>query len=208
MGESMIDRRFVTLFLITFGVFSFSGFLWFKLFYLEKETDSVAYPQDSDGVPTCAYEEIDMVLPVQAFLNRGAISENLSMVRRVLVNQWIYYNQQELIKLIMYAQGATTFPELKKAFDFAMEKEPKNSAISFVRGSLNAIEKNPELIAHVNKSLREGFSSEIHQLRGRMMEVEQTSKQYRKLKIEYRKALDRWIDEKHGQLLDELITTV
>lgn len=204
----MIDRRFVTLFLISFGVFSFSGMLWFKLFYLEKEIDSFAYPQAADGAPVCAYEEIDMVLPVQAFLNRGAISENLSMVKRVFVNQWIYYNQQELIKLLMYVQGAMSFPELKKAFELAMEKEPKNSAISFVRGSLNAIEKNPELIAHVNRSLREGFSSDVHSLRGRMMDVEQNSRQYRKLKIEYRKALDSWIDEKHGELLDELITTV
>jgi hypothetical protein len=37
------------------------------------------------------------------------------------------------------------------------------------------------------------------------MEVEYSSRNYKKLKLEYTKAFYEWIDTKHGELLDELI---
>lgn len=193
----MLDRRFVALFFISFCVVLFSGFLYWKLFYLEKK---IQIPQAGS-----VYEEIDMIIPVEEFLNRGANSSNVSMVKRILVNQWIYFNQENLIKLVMYAQGAMSFDELQKAFQVGMEKDPNNSASAFIKGLLDAIAKDPKLIEHVNKSLKEGLSPEIHELRGKIMGVDQGSKEYKKLKTEYRKALYAWIDEKHGPLLDDLI---
>lgn len=203
----MIDRRFIALFLVTFGIVTFSGYLWLKIFYLQEELEQTEQKVEN-AQQALAYEEIDMIMPVQAFLKRGANSANLSVARRLFVNQWIYFNQADLIKLIMYAHGATSFQELKKAFEIGIQKEPKNGAISFVQSSLDVVSKDKNLIEHVNKSLREGWSSQLHTLRGRMMEVDQASKEYRKLKIEYRKALDEWFDQKYGELLDELITQV
>lgn len=204
----MIDRRFIIMFFISFGIVTFSGYLWLKVFYLQEQLEQVEQELTQEAGQALAYEEIDMILPVQAFLKRGANSVNLSVVKRVFVNQWIYFNQTDLIKLIMYAQGAMSFQELKKAFEIGIEKEPKNGAISFVTSSLDFIAKDKKLIDHVNKSLKEGLSSQLHSLRGRMMTVDQNSKEYRRLRVEYRKALDTWIDEKHGELLDELIMQI
>lgn len=204
----MIDRRFFIMFFITFFTVLLGGFVVWKLLYIQDQIESLQSPIEQAETPSCVYEEIDLILPLQSFFNRGSNSANLSMVKKVFVTQWFYFNQQDLLKLMMYAQGATTFPELKQAFEIGMQKDPKNSAISFVRGSLKTIEKNPKLIEHVNVSLKQGLSSELHQLRGRMMEVDAQSRQYRKLKKEYRKALDVWIDEKHGGLLDELVTQI
>lgn len=193
----MLDRRFVALFLISFCVVLFSGFLYWKLFYIEQE---IHQPQTG-----ATYQEIDMIMPVEEFLKRGANSANVSMVKRVIVNQWIYFNQENLIKLIMYAQGATSFDELRKAFQVGIEKEPNNGAAAFIQGLLDAIAQDPQLIEHVNKSLKEGLSAQMHELRGKIMEVDLNSKEYKRLKNEYRKALYAWIDEKHGSLLDDLI---
>ncbi|MBP9765517.1 hypothetical protein KBD08_04245 [Candidatus Babeliales bacterium] len=199
----MMDRRFIWVFII---VFIFSGvsslFIW-RIFFLERCLEQAQQDQAS---ASCAYEDIDLVMPVAAFLKRGANSANLSTVRRVLVNQWIYYNQPDLIKLVVYGQGAMTYPELKKALMKGIEKEgPSNKAISFVKNSLKIIDENPDLEQHVNNSLKKGFDQKIHELRGRLMSVDQDSKEYRKLKQEYKKRLDLWMNERHGHLLDEII---
>lgn len=199
----MMDRRFIWVFII---VFIFSGvsslFIW-RIFFLER---SLEQAQQNQAPVSCAYEEIDLVMPVAAFLKRGANSANLSTVRRVLVNQWIYYNQPDLIKLVVYGQGAMTYPELKKALMKGIEKEgSSNKAISFVKNSLKIIDENPDLEQHVNNSLKKGFDQKIHELRGRLMSVDQDSKEYRKLKQEYKKRLDLWMNERHGHLLDEII---
>lgn len=206
----MVDRRFILIFLLAFGIVSFSGFIWMKLFYLKQQVEDLQQQTTiSDAVTSCAYEEIDMSMPIQVFLKRAVNSVNLSIVKRVFVNQWIYLNQQDLIKLIMYVQGAMTFVEMEKAFEIGIAKEgPKNGAISFVKGALDTIRQNPELVKHVDKSLKEGFSADIHRLRGQMMDFEKNSKEYRKLKIEYRKALDAWTNEKHGKLIDDLILKI
>jgi hypothetical protein len=196
----MINRRFIALFFISFSVVLISGLLWLNFFYLPQHVQFEQPTEDSS-----AYKEINIIMPVQEFLKRGANSQNLSTVKRVLVNQWIYFNQDDLIKLIMYAQGAMSFEELRKAFLAGIETENcKNGATSFVSGSLDVIAKDPTLIKHVNKSLKEGFSPEIHGLRGKIMESEPNNREHKKLKIKYRKALYDWIDKKHGSLLDEL----
>lgn len=199
----MMDRRFIWVFII---VFIFSGvsslFIW-RIFFLERCLEQA---QQDQAPASCAYEDIDLVMPVAAFLKRGANSANLSTVRRVLVNQWIYYNQPDLIKLIVYGQGAMTYPELKKALMKGIEKEgSSNKAISFVKNSLKIIDENSDLEQHVNNSLKKGFDQKIHELRGRLMSVDQDSKEYRKLKQEYKKRLDLWMNERHGHLLDEII---
>ena len=196
----MIDRRFIALSSISFCVVLVFGLLWLKFFYIPRYIQVKPEIKDSS-----AYKEINIIMPVQEFLKRGANSSNLSTMKRVLVNQWIYFNQDDLIKLTMYAQGAMSFEELQKAFRAGIATESaQNGAASFVTGSLDVIAKDPTLIKHVNNSLKEGLSPEIHELRGSIMEVELNSKEYKKLKIEYRKALYDWIDKKHGSLLDEL----
>ena len=37
------------------------------------------------------------------------------------------------------------------------------------------------------------------------MQVDLNSKEYKELKNEYKKQLDKWIDKKHGKLLDQII---
>ena len=109
----------------------------------------------------------------------------------------------------MYAQGATSFEEMKKAFASGIKTEnAANGAASFITGTITTIEQDPKLIEHVNNSLKQGLTPEIHQLRGKMMDVEHNGKEYKKLKIEYRKALYAWIDKKHGTLLDALIVQI
>lgn len=197
----MIDRRFIMLFLISFCTVLFSGYLWWKLFYLEQHVQEIEDVQQDSS----AYKTVTLIMPVQEFLKRGANSSNLSTVKRLLVNQWIYFNQDDLIKLIMYAQGATSFEELQKACIAGIKKENKqNSAASFIKASLDVIAQNPTLIAHVNNSLQAGFTPEIHALRGKIMELDPNSREYKKLKIEYSKALYNWINQKHGALIDEL----
>lgn len=197
----MIDRRFIAIFIISFLLVSISGFLWWKLIYLEKQVQIIQHVKEQD---LSAYKEIDMIMPVQEFLKRGANSSNLSTMKRLLVNQWIYFNQDDLIKLVMYAQGAMSFEEMQKAFLSGIKTEGTNNAASFITSALTTIQNDPKLIEHVNNSLKEGLSPEIHSLRGKLMDVEHNSKEYKKLKIEYRKALYDWMDTKHGLLLDEL----
>lgn len=193
-----IDRRFFILFFISLSFVVTIGLLYIKLFYECKIS------QDLEQAQT--YQEIDIIIPTQEFLKRGANSANLSMVKRVLVNQWIYFNEKELIKLIVYAQGAASFDELQKALNNAMKKESKNSAIGFVKGTLELINKNSKLMDHVSKSLKEGWSQDIHALRGALMQTDPDDyREYKKLKSDYRKAMYQWIDKKHGSLLDNII---
>lgn len=199
----MIDRRFIALFIISFSIVSFSGLLWIKLFYIEQDIATLQQDVDKDS---SSYKEIDLILPVQEFLKRGANSLNLSTVKKVFVNQWIYFNQDDLIKLVMYAQGAMSFHEMSKAFESGIKSEnAKSGAATFIQSCLTTIANDPKLIAYVDQSLKEGLTPELHTLRGEMMEVEHNSREYKKLKIEYRKALYAWIDQKHGKLLDELV---
>ena len=199
----MIDRRFIALFIISFSIVSFSGLLWIKLFYMQQDIETLQKDVDKDST---SYKEIELVIPVQEFLKRGANSSNLSTVKRIFVNQWIYFNQDDLIKLIMCAQGAMSFDEMKKAFENGIKSEnAKNGAATFITSCLTSIKDDPKLITYVNDSLKEGLSPQLHALRGKMMETEHNSREYKKLKIEYRKALYAWIDEKHGKLLDELV---
>lgn len=194
----MIDRRF---FIIFFMMFAFTGtlsYLVWKLFLIEKRMEL-----DIEGA---AYKDIDFHLPVAAFLKRCAASDNLSYVRRLFVNQWISSNQKDLASLIMYAQGATNYPDMKKAFANAIAKEPKKTgAASFITNSLNIIDQDPKLIDHINKSLKEGYSQPILALRGDMMQPDIDPKQYKKLLADYKKELSKWIDQKHGKLLDQII---
>ncbi len=199
----MIDRRFIAIFLISFSIVLFSGFLWVKLFYLEKDLQNLQQDIDKDSF---SYKEIELVMPVQEFLKRGANSANLSTVKRVFVNQWIYFNQDDLIKLVMYAQGSMSFDEMKKAFESAIQSEnTKNGAATFIQNCLTSIANDPKLITYVNDSLKQGLSPQLHKLRGNMIEAEHNSREYKKLKLEYRKALYTWIDQQHGKLLDELV---
>ncbi len=198
----MIDRRFIALFIISFSIVSLAGLLWIKIFYLEQNIAILQRDIDKDS---SSYKEIDMIIPVQEFLKRGANSTNLSTVKKMFVNQWIYFNQDDLIKLIMYVQGAMSLNEMKKAFESGIKSEnANNGAATFIQSCLTSIQNDPKLISYVDNSLKEGLSAQIHTLRGKMMEVEYNSKEYKKLKIEYRKALYAWINEKHGKLLDEL----
>lgn len=192
----MIDRRFFILFFTCFFLVLGLGFVYIKIFYQPKIEQAITY------------QDLDLIIPVQEFLKRGANSSNISVVKRALVNQWIYFNQDHLMKLVVYIQGAQSFDEMCKAFQAAFVKEETNSAINFVKGTLDRIKKNPDLIAHVTKSLQEGFSQQIHELRGELMQMEQDSKEYRKLKTEYQKLFYQWIDQKHGTLLDDLILQV
>ncbi|MBP7854730.1 hypothetical protein KAZ82_02205 [Candidatus Babeliales bacterium] len=192
----MIDRRFFVVFFMSCSLVLSIGFLYIQLFY---------QPQAEQAI---TYQDLDLIIPVQEFLKRGANSNNLSTVKRLLVNQWIYFNQDDLIKLVIYAQGATSFDELCKAFENAFLKEPKNNAIGFVKGSLEKIKNSPELIKHTNKSLQEGLNQQIHDLRGKLMQADRDSREYKKIKAEYQKALYQWIDQKHGTLLDDLILQV
>jgi hypothetical protein len=196
-----IDKRFIAVFLLMFIFTGISSYLVYKLFILEKKIEH------QDAVhENCAYKEIDFTLPVQAFLKRCASSDQLSYVRRLFVNQWISSNQNDLTSLIMYAQGATNYDELKKAFMIGIEKESHaTAAASFITGAIKTIDADPALIEHVTKSLKEGYGSAILALRGQMMKVDSESKEYKKLLIEYKNKLDAWINEKHGKLLDEVI---
>jgi len=205
-----IEQRFFLALFIMIAFMSFCSFLAWKLLIIEKKIKVVEQKKEQDGVALCEYEEIDLIMPVQALLKRCSNSEKLSIVRRLFVNNWIYLHQSDLISLIAYGQGATTFEELKKALLVGIEKseKEKSSAASFVMSSLKTIEKDYELIKHVDSSLIEGFSAKIHELRGRMRQIDSTTKEYKKLKIEYRKQLEVWIDEKHGSLLDDIIATI
>jgi len=202
----MVDRRFMAIFIAVFIFSTVCLMLVWRLFLVERRMDllgqQVGYSESS-----CVYEEIDLVMPVNAFLRRCANSVNISMVRRLFVNQWISSNQDDLIKLVVYAQGATNFAELQRAFMAGIEKEGETSgAASFIKIALKTISENEKLMEHVNKSLREGFDQSIHVLRGEMMTLDKEGREYRRLKAEYRKRLDEWIDETHGELLDEIIS--
>ncbi len=199
----MIDRRFIALFMISFSIVLFSGLLWMKLFYIEQNIATLQEDIDKDS---SSYKDIELVIPVQEFLKRGANSLNLSTVKRIFVNQWIYFNQNDLIKLIIYAQGAASFDEMKKGFEAGIKSEnAKNGAATFIQSCLTTIANDPKLISYVDNSLKNGLNQELHALRGKMMETEYNSREYKRLKIEYRKALYAWINEQHGKLLDELV---
>lgn len=201
----MVDRRFWIMFFIVLSL----GFIGLKLWHVQETVQDLQHEQVSESSNSVTYEEIDLVMPVQAFLNRCYYSPSLSVVKGVFVSKWIYSNQQDLVKLVVYAQGSTTFNELKKALQHAIEKEgPTNNACYMVEESLKIIENDPKIIAHVNRSLVQGFSPKIHELRGRIMAVDHGSKEYRKLKTEYRKALDAWVNDVHGSLLDEIIAHI
>lgn len=200
----MVDRRFIIVFLFIFSLTSFCSLVVWRLFLIEQRLDD----SDSDGDrhDSCAYEEMDLVMPVSAFLKRCANSPAHSYVRRLFVNQWISSNQSDLVKLVVYGQGATTYAELKKALLAGIEKEGQSTgAAKFVMGGFKIIDKDPKLMEHISKSLVEGFDQSIHMLRGQMMSAQKGSIEFRRLKINYRKQLEQWMDDKHGKLLDEII---
>jgi hypothetical protein len=199
----MIDKRFVVVFLFMFTVTSVCSYLVWRVFLLEQKVEEQEIPDDVDA---CVYEEVDFMLPVKSFLKRCAASDRLSYVRRLFVNQWISSNHKDLASLIMYAQGATNYEEMKKAFMNAIDKEPKKSAAAkFITNALDIVDKDPKLIEHATKSLQEGYTQKIHSLRGEIMQASREDRDYKRLKNEYRKALEAWISEKHGDLLDEII---
>ncbi|MBP6892517.1 hypothetical protein KBB68_02955, partial [Candidatus Babeliales bacterium] len=69
----MIDRRFIALFMISFSIVLFSGLLWMKLFYIEQ---TIATLQEDIDKDSSSYKDIELVIPVQEFLKRGANSLN------------------------------------------------------------------------------------------------------------------------------------
>lgn len=198
----MVDKRFFIIFLFMFTVTGVCSYLVWRVFLLEKKVEH-EIPEEVDA---SVYEEVEFMLPVKSFLKRCAASENLSYVRRLFVNQWISSNHKDLAFLIMYAQGATNYEEMKKAFMNAIEKESdKTAAAKFITNALDIIDADPKLVEHVNKSLQEGYTQQIHSLRGEILQADKDGKDYKRLKNEYKKALESWINEKHGYLLDEII---
>lgn len=198
----MIDKKFFIVFLFMFSITGIGSYLVWRIFLLEKKVEH----EVPDDVDACVYEEVDFMLPVKSFLKRCAASDNLSYVRRLFVNQWISSNQKDLASLIMYAQGATNYEEMKKAFMNAVDKEPKKTAAAkFIINALDIIDKDPKLVEHVTKSLQEGYTQKIHSLRGEIMQASREERDYKRLKNEYKKELESWISEKHGNLLDEII---
>lgn len=199
----MIDKRFFIVFLFMFAVTGIGSYLVWRVFILEKKIEQSDLSEEVDA---CVYEEIDFLLPVKSFLKRCAASDKLSYVRRLFVNQWISSNHKDLASLIMYAQGATNYEEMKKAFMNAVDKESKKTAAAkFITNALDIIDKDSKLIDHVNKSLQEGYTQKIHSLRGEIMQASREERDYQKLKTEYKQELESWISEKHGALLDEII---
>lgn len=196
----MIDKRFLVVFLFMFLFTGVTSYLVWRVFLLEKKVETEKIEEST------TYEDVDFHLPVKSFLKRCADSQELSYVRRLFVNQWISSNQKDLASLIMYVQGATNYEEMKKAFMNAIEKEPaKTAAAKFITNAIDIIDKDPKLVEYVTKSLQEGYSQPIHTLRGEIMQAEKDGKEYRRLKNEYKKELYKWIDEKHGDLLDKII---
>ncbi|HSW76145.1 MAG TPA: hypothetical protein VLG50_03830 [Candidatus Saccharimonadales bacterium] len=162
-----------------------------------------------EKIPSNTYEMVDLDMPVEVFLQRGAGSSQLSMVRRLLLHQWISSNQKDLIKLIVYGKGATSFNELKNLLQMAIEKQGVcNSACSVIQGAIKIIQADPELIEHVDRSLHEGMTQEIHMLAGQMMNTVPESKEYKKIKSQYKKELEVWMDKNHGAFIDKVITKV
>ncbi len=198
----MVDKKFVIVFVFMFAITGVGSYLVWRVFLLEQKVEQ----ELEDEVEACVYEEVDFMLPVKSFLKRCAASEKLSYVRRMFVNQWISSNQKDLASLIMYAQGATNYAEMKKAFMNAVDKEPKKTAAAkFITNAIDIIDKDPKLIEHVTKSLQQGYTQNIHSLRGEIMQAAKDGRDYKRLKAEYRKELESWISEKHGDLLDEII---
>ena len=155
-----------------------------------------------------AYKEADLIIPAQSFLYRGAQSNQLSVVKRLFVNQWIYNNHKDLAKLLVYAQSAKDFAELKTLLYKGIEDEgPKNGAISFVKKSLAIVEADPDFVSHVNDALKKGYTTELQELRALLANASD-SKEYKKRATEYRKELDVWMDREHGHLLDMIIAQV
>lgn len=198
----MIDRRFMIVFVAIFSIATISSLMVWRLFFIERSSAQ----NQNESLHACTYEEIDLVMPVEAFLKRCASSSSHSYVRRLFVNQWIASNKSDLISLVVYAQGAKTYEDLKKALLIGVEKVGESTgAASFINGGLKVLNEDPTLIDHVNKSLAEGFDQKIYTLRGQIMSVQKDSAEYEHLKTQYRKLLEQWIDEKHGKLLDEII---
>lgn len=200
----MIDKRFMVIFLGVFFALSLSGLLIFHFYF--KET-GCAGRKAIDLASN--YADVELVMPVSAFLRRGVNSSQVSMVRRIFMNQWVSANQGDLVKLVVYGQGAQTFEELKTALLAGVEKEGEcNGAASFVKTAISTIEENKDMIEHVNKSLKEGYDPGLHTLRGQLINLPDDSSEYCALRAEYQKQLDIWMDKKHGALLDEIISRV
>lgn len=195
--------RFVKIFLLAlFSTVALSLLVW--KFYFKQQTTSIGADYFIES--SCSYENIDLDMPIAAFLKRCVNSPALSMVKRLVINQWIYSIQIDLAKLVVYVQGVTTFEELKKMLEIAMKKEgEKNTAISMVQGALKIIEADEDLIENVNDLLLRSMTQEMHMLRGNMMGTDEDSKEYKKIKAEYQKTLEHWIDENYGPVLDIII---
>lgn len=218
-GENMKKRSWIILFFISFSLTCIFGLLTWKFFWRvpqeivelqpkQVETKAEEVPGEQP-TPMSTYEMIDLDMPVEIFLARGTSSSQISMVRRLLLKQWISSNQKDLLKLVVYGQGATSFNELKKLLEMAVEKEGGcNNACSVIQGAIKIIHENEDLMQHVDKSLQEGMSSDVHMLRGQMMNIDQGSKEYKTMKAQYRKALETWMDKKHGAFIDKVITKV
>lgn len=198
----MVDKRFFIIFLFMFFFSGVTFYLVWRVFLLEQKVEH-EIPEELDA---SVYEEVEFTLPVKSFLKRCAASEHLSYVRRLFVNQWISSNQKDLASLIMYAQGATNYDEMKKAFMNAIDQEPKKTgAAKFITNAIEIIDADSKLVDHVNKSLLQGYTQPIHSLRGEILQTDKDSKEYKRLILEYKKQLSAWIDENHGELLDEII---
>ena len=195
-------RNIVFTFVVSFLLFFAASFFIWDLFLQQPAEVSIEQPAST-------YESIELDMPVQAFLTRGVNSSQVSMVRRLFLNQWILLYQGDLLKLVVYGQNATSFKELKKLWEMAIVKEgPSNKACSAVAKTLKIISEDQWLIDHMDLSLKEGTPTELHMLQGRMMGVDKKDKLYKKLKNEYRKALEDWVDKKHGTFIDRMITKV
>jgi len=195
-------RQALSLFVSSFLCFLLVGFITWKFFVQEPKEVSIEQPAST-------YESIELDMPVQAFLARGVNSSQVSMVRRLFLNQWISLYQGDLLKLLVYGQNATSFVELKKLWEMAVVKEgASNKACSVITKTLKIIAEDQELVDHVDRTLKEETPSKLHMLQGRMMSADKKSKLYKKLKNEYRQALEQWVDQKHGAFIDRMIAKV
>ncbi len=198
----MKHKKFVTVFLCMFVCTIICSYVVWRIFWYEKKI-TYEIPEEIDA---SMYEEVEFMLPVKAFLKRCAASNNLSYVRSLFVNQWISSNQKDLASLIVYAQGSLNYEEMKKAFLNGIAKEKgKTEAAKFITNAIDIIDKDQKLIDHVTKSLQQGYPQKIQKLKTELMQTDKDSKEFKRLKTEYKKELENWINQKHGSLLDEII---
>lgn len=101
--------------------------------------------------------EVDRIIPAEVLLDMIGDSSRLSSLQRVGVKCWVRLNVHDIKRVVKHIDQPESFEDVKRDLLVGIAREGVSSDVeSAIKGVLDSVEKDSELIRHVNDHLRSG----------------------------------------------------